>query len=883
MPDLLERLSQALAERYTVEREIGRGGMANVFRAEDLRHHRKVALKVLHPELTASLGAERFQREIEIAAGLDHPHILKLLDSGEADGLLYYAMPYVEGESLRERLERECQLPIDEAVRIAREVADGLSHAHRRGVVHRDIKPANIMLLESHALIADFGVAKAVAGQGQALTSTGLAVGTPAYMSPEQASGGEVDARSDLYALGCVLYEMLAGEPPLVGRTPRATAALRLTQTPAPRPVLRDTVPEGLDRIAQQLLATTPADRHGTAERLIEELEGSEQGRPPARTSPSRRLGVNRAVVIGIKIGLILAVLWGAKVLLRPDLHELDPLRIAVLPLTNLTGDSELDPLGQQIAERIGDVTRREEVGLQVPAAEVAEALRAEGGSTSALARATGAGRVISGSYATAGDSLSFRLVLTDAMAGVQLGTAVASSPAHQPLKAIPRLEEQAAVLFLMLADEEDPDAWGALPTLDAYRMTRKARQHFRNSEHDEMFTSAVLAAEFDPRFLLPKLFAYVSSSDSALADSVWQSIDPRRQEIPLGYRRWFEALELRWGLGARGTYANDVYRATGRTIDSGTYFGNYVWHAWECMAVNRPAEASAALEDAIRLAEANPTSVRWASCTSCFRAARRLSTSAFHMLGDHERELEAARSLLALDPDQLSYRYRELLALVGLGRVGEVEARIQALAGLTADLMSPGEVLLGVAMDLRQHGFEDGAAEAFDRAIGWYETLNAEGRLDAENAGRFGRTLYYAGRWERARDILQPLFGELEVHPGSATGDLPGAALWVEYVGTLGRLSARYGDETGIERYIAMLRTMDASTALLRGRAKLQLAQIASLRGQRDEALTLLRQALDEGHGYFWNIFVHPSSIAYDFAGMADYPPFEEFMRPKG
>jgi tetratricopeptide (TPR) repeat protein len=325
------------------------------------------------------------------------------------------------------------------------------------------------------------------------------------------------------------------------------------------------------------------------------------------------------------------------------------------------------------------------------------------------------------------------------------------------------------------------------------------------------------------------------------------------------------------------------VYRATGRTIEAGTYFGNYVWHAWECMAVNRPGEAAAALEDAIRLAESNPTSVRWASCTSCFQAARRLSTSAFHMLGDHERELEAARSLLALDPDQLRHRYYELLALVGLGRVGEVGTRIQTLTGLTADIMSPGEVLLGVAMDLRQHGYRDEAAEVFDRAIGWYETLNVEGRLDAENAVRFGYTLYNAGRWERARDILEPLFEELEVHPDSATRNLSGAKLWVEYVGTLGRISARDGDETRTERYLGILHTMDASTALLRGRTKVLLAQIASLRGQRDEALTTLRQAVDEGHGYYGFIFVHPSSIAYDFAGMADYRPFEEFMRPKG
>jgi len=200
MTDLIERLRDALADRYAVESEIGRGGMATVFLAEDLKHRRQVAIKVLHPELAASLGPERFLREIEIAAGLNHPHILPLFDSGEAAGLLFYVMPYVEGESLQERLESEGPLPIGDALKIAGEVADGLDYAHRQGVIHRDIKPGNVLLSEGHALIADFGVARAmgVASSGDA-TVIGLAVGTAKYMSPEQAGGGEVDGRTDVY------------------------------------------------------------------------------------------------------------------------------------------------------------------------------------------------------------------------------------------------------------------------------------------------------------------------------------------------------------------------------------------------------------------------------------------------------------------------------------------------------------------------------------------------------------------------------------------------------------------------------------------------------------------------------------------------------------
>ena len=275
MSDLLERLRAALADRYAIESEIGRGGMAVVFLAAALKHHRKVALKVLHPELTATLGAERFLSEIEIVASLQHPHILPLYDSGEADGLLYYVMPYAEGESLRQRLDREKQLAVDESVRIAVEVADGLDYAHQKGVVHRDIKPGNILLSARHAVIADFGIARAIeAAMAERVTRTGLGVGTPLYASPEQATAEEtLDGRTDIYSLGCMLYEMLAGDPPLTGATPQMTHARRMSETPTQLHTLRDTVPPALDHVIGRALAKIPADRYATASQFGQALQ----------------------------------------------------------------------------------------------------------------------------------------------------------------------------------------------------------------------------------------------------------------------------------------------------------------------------------------------------------------------------------------------------------------------------------------------------------------------------------------------------------------------------------------------------------------------------------------------------------------------------------
>src|SRR6476660_8807084 len=254
----LQRLRDSLSQSYSIDRELGRGGMATVYLAQDCKHERMVALKVLHPELAASLGPDRFLREIKTAARLNHPHILGLHDSGEADGFLYYVMPYVEGESLRERLDREKQLPIEEGVHHARAIASALDYAHRQNVVHRDIKPENVMLYEGEAMVMDFGIAKAVSAAGsETLTQTGMMVGTPAYVSPEQAAGEtNLDGRSDQYSLACVLYEMLSGERAFSGQSPHALMAKRFTEMPKALRAVRGSVPESVERAVTKAMAT---------------------------------------------------------------------------------------------------------------------------------------------------------------------------------------------------------------------------------------------------------------------------------------------------------------------------------------------------------------------------------------------------------------------------------------------------------------------------------------------------------------------------------------------------------------------------------------------------------------------------------------------------
>ena len=305
MSDPRDQLQAGLAERYVLERELGRGGMATVYLANDLRHDRSVALKVLHPELAATLGPERFQREIKLAARLQHPHILSVHDSGEAAGYLWFTMPFVEGESLRDRLNREKQLPVEDALRLTREVAEALDYAHRHGVIHRDIKPENILLSEGHALVADFGIARALSAGDDRLTETGLSVGTPTYMSPEQAAGDRhLDARTDVYSLGTVLYEMLAGEPPFTGATAQTVIAKRLRgEVPRVRHV-RPSVPESVEQAVTQALAPVAADRFASAAEFARALQPTTAVRMPAAESREFRAPRTAKPRIGVWLAL---------------------------------------------------------------------------------------------------------------------------------------------------------------------------------------------------------------------------------------------------------------------------------------------------------------------------------------------------------------------------------------------------------------------------------------------------------------------------------------------------------------------------------------------------------------------------------------------------
>ncbi|HET9425580.1 MAG TPA: serine/threonine-protein kinase [Gemmatimonadaceae bacterium] len=430
MDQTLETLRSTLGDRYRVDKAVGRGGMATVYVAHDIRHDRRVAIKVLSPDLTATVGADRFTREVKIAAQLSHPNILGVFDSGETERLLYYVMPYVEGESLRDKLNREGQLSIDEAIQITCEVAEALGYAHAHDIVHRDIKPENILLQSGRALVADFGIARLAEAGAEKLTATGMAVGTAAYMSPEQASGMPTDARADIYALGCTLFEMLAGQPPFVGANAMQIMSQHHMATVPEIRVMRHSVPEELDLVIRRAMEKTPADRFQT----MEDFKRAVLGEIPATTTSLPRYTARYrtqtagrkearwrewAIAAVVIIGVLGAGAMVAQRFMRADAAP-DANKVAVLYFDDETGGSMqhvADGLTESLIDRLDEVRP----ALSVVPANGVRAFRGRAVSSDSVRAAFGIGTIVKGGVSLDGSKAKVTINMIDAIADVSL------------------------------------------------------------------------------------------------------------------------------------------------------------------------------------------------------------------------------------------------------------------------------------------------------------------------------------------------------------------------------------------------------------------------------------------------------------------------------
>ncbi|UCG84836.1 MAG: protein kinase [Gemmatimonadota bacterium] len=590
MTEILERLRTALADRYDVERELGEGGMAIVFLAHDVKHERHVAIKVLRPELAASLGADRFLREIKIAAKLTHPHILPLYDSGEAEGLLFYVMPFVEGESLRDLLDREQQLPLEDAVRIAREVAGALAQAHSHGIIHRDIKPENVMLSGGHAVVADFGIARALsAAGGDNLTQTGMAVGTPAYMSPEQAAGDpNLDGRSDVYSVGCMLYEMLVGQIPFTGPNAQAIMARHTMDAVTPPSIMRQSVPVELEDVILRALEKAPADRFRTAGDFADALVSLDSGTySPRRTTramaaPARK-GVSRGATVAVSaaalVGLAVAgwLLWpsssGGSALARTGF---DARNVAVLYFEDRTPNLQFEYVADGLTEGLIQQLSRVPQ-LQVVSRNGVLPFKRELVSSDSIARLLEVGSLIEGVVDQVGDRVRVTVNLLDGNSGANLYREGFEIQSSQLLVARDSVVETASRLLRQRLGEEvrlrtqqastsSVDAWSLVQRAE---QARKEGSTSRRSNRDKTVAAYSqgdslldLARSADPDWIEPPLLrAQLALDRSQIAEDDAESA----AWIERGLKYSNEALEIdpasARALALRGTLTHWLYR----------------------------------------------------------------------------------------------------------------------------------------------------------------------------------------------------------------------------------------------------------------------------------------------------------------------------------
>jgi len=807
-----DQLSASLYGRYAIERELGRGGMATVWLATDLKHRRQVALKVLRPELAAVLGGERFLREITLTAGLSHPHILPLLDSGEAGGFLYYTMPFVAGESLRNRLNREKQLPVEEALRITREVADALDHAHRQGIIHRDIKPENILLESGHALVADFGIARAVsATDAQKLTETGLAIGTPGYMSPEQATATkEIDGRSDLYSLGCVMYEMLAGDPPYTGATPQAILARKLNE-PLPRiSIVRQAVPLALEEATAKALARVPADRYQTMAEFINAMTPEALAAFTPVTRPSRARRWVAPALAGAALVVVLALVL-PRVLPRQTASPLDAPRepVLVVPFQVKAADPALADAGQRLATQITDAISQEGLGT-VAAAGDETATTGAPLDLQRLARQRQAATLVTGTIYQHGDSVEVQARLLRAadlapMAALPVERGAVREPAR-PLEGARRRVLGAVVWYLSPGMQgRDASLYRPPSSIEIFRLARRADETVWREGYvkdwdgtgvDGAAAQYLEAFRADTTNLGYAILRALHAMQPPLRDSLLAELERRRGELTRG-----EAFLLDYGV-ARYQSPDAQYRAAmaGYAADSNFWRRYAMTAAW---LDNRPAEALRFYRER----DSSPEIEGYARSKS------------LHQLGRFEEELALGGG-------------SRLPALAAMGRKEALDSLIAA--SQSRAVIGPLIALMTAGVELSRHGHPDEGRRMLERGIAWATSqrfgTQADGAWLPQDVARINLLVLTYGHAGRYREAVEA--------GRSATAPMP-----------QGLAAALRGDTAAAMRAVdSLLATRRRFERARPKEAPLHAARILAVLGQDERALAVLRLALNDG-----------------------------------
>ncbi len=869
---------------YQIVGVIGAGGMGTVYQARDTRLNRVVAIKVSEARFNA-----RFEREARAVAALNHPHICTLYDVGPN----YLVMEYVEGQPLHG------PMPVSEALRLAIQMADALEAAHRKGIVHRDLKPGNVLVTKSGVKVLDFGLAKMEEpppGEEESTrtvnprTEEGTIVGTTAYMSPEQAEGKPVDARSDIFSFGAVLYEMLTGRRAFRGASKLSILSAILKEEPEPASSVRKEVPHELERIITQCLRKDPGRRfqHMDDVRVaLEQLkEDSDKGTPVSvlpkrRPRPSTGALLGAGVVLVLLAVLLLALNAGGvrdRLLASKPAPSLNPKRVAVAVFENRTGDPSLDNFGKMAAESVNEGLLQIPTIQVVPVSTVFE-LAAAGtrlgrarDPVRTLAEATGSGTVVSGAYYLQGQTLQVRATIMDVMANKPLyAVEPASGPKEKAMEVVESVEQRlidaVAARYLdpyfnLLIGEVKP------PPFEAQKEFAAGRELF-----DSNLAAAIAhlsrALEIEPEFVMPSILlaqAIDNQGKHREAMALIDSVEKKHARLtPIVHRR-LDAMRANFAGNLEEFYSavNDIVKLSP---------GN-LWDAEDLALAasfsNRPREAVEAFrtvrEDFVP--------------SKPFGAYLLLEwTGALHLLGRHEEELQEARWGRGIYPHLLNVHAYEARALVALGRMDEMEKLIEDILTMPSEWAypscclpraTPAYVMLVSAEELRAHGHREDSLKMAGRAVDWYRSRTGEdARLEDTRSG-LGDALYQAERWEEARAVFAALAAG---HPGN-----------IFYKGRLGTLAARRGDRATAQRIAEELRRLE--TPYLYGNHTSRSAGILALLGDKEGAVALLREAVAQGAGngdvpdMYGYGFVFRHSM--DLEPLHDFPPFEDLIKPK-
>jgi len=852
--------------------------MSRVFVADEAALARTVVIKVLAPELAASINAERFRREIRVVAALQHPHVVPVLSTGLADGLLYYTMPFIRGASLQARLAREGELPVAEVLRLVAEIADALEYAHHEGIVHRDIKPANILLSDVHALITDFGVARALtdATGASPVTSVGLAIGTPTYMAPEQAlADPHVDHRVDIYALGVVAYEMLAGRPPFIGGSVQAVLAAQVSETPRPVRELRPELPEALGDAVMRCLEKNPSDRWQTAGELLAHLAsvstaapvtetGGAQGGRKAASRRSRSWGhpfriANRRSLTLIGAGALLAspaVWW------RLHRTPSDPPRVLVVAPRNSTGDSTLRLVGPMVAEWITQGLFQTGLVDAIDSRTMLSTPTEQASETSVrdFAARAGVKTLVVGSVYRDGDSLRFDMQLTDAATGrLRQSIEPVSAPVSHPTAALEPLRQRVTGALAVLFDNRLHN-WAATasrpPTWLAYQEFLLGMRDFGGPDYETDIAHFERAVALDSSYWQARLWlgiAYANLRRYPVADSIFRSLDAERDLRPYD-RATLDYFQLGF---VNGDWEG-AYRGARRMSELAPSAGHALY------AVGTTARITNRFEESIVALRRIDLERGWGAAWA-LRVLNLIARSE-HLLGRHTNELATARHLRRLDGAAGWARVPEIRALAALGRHADLDERLESAMALAAtakswEPFSPGEMLIEAAHELRAHGDTSGTTLLLERGERWYRNLPAEERTQRTYRRTLARLLYAAGRWKDARELYA------ELYRADTTN--------MEFLAGLARAAAHQGDTTTALASMERIRT-DVQPWRFGG-ARLLAGLVAASLGRSDEAITLVTLARSQGFAAQYLLHADP-----DFGRLSNLAAFRELVRAR-